>query len=227
MPWTKSSPPDVAKNKPAEQIEACVLAANRTLERGGTEEEAIFACVGAMKAVSKSVSKPVVKQEKKLPSHFPTAEMFKALREEQKEEVKKALVLPAFLSKHSLPEGVERNVIAINFDKVGKLVVAFDTGEIITTDAVAVKEIVEQHIGVSVEGGIKEIVAGDGITVDNTDPKRPIVSSTGSGTGSGIAGDSPVFIQETMPTYVGRYLWVQTNIDGDPNNFTFWIEDGI
>lgn len=128
MPWTKSSPPDVAKNKPEDQIEACVLAANRTLNRGGTEEEAIFACVGAMKAVvKKSSHKPVQRQERKLPSHVPTVEMFKALREEQQQEVvKKALALPAFLSKHSLPEGVERNVIAINFDKVGKLVVAFD-----------------------------------------------------------------------------------------------------
>lgn len=156
MPWTKSSPPDVAKNKPAEQVEACVLAANRTLDRGGTEEEAIFACVGAMKAVAKSatVNKQnlSVKEARKPPSHFPTAEMFKVLREEQKEEVKKALVLPAFLSKHSLPEGITRNVIAINFDKTGKLVVAFDTGEIITTDAVAIKEIFEQYVSISTGG---------------------------------------------------------------------------
>lgn len=33
-------------------------------------------------------------------------------------------------------------------------------------------------------GGIEEVVAGDGIAVDNTDPRRPIISATGGGGGS-------------------------------------------
>lgn len=157
MPWTKSSPPDVAKNKPADQIEACVLAANRTLERGGTDEEAIFACVGAMKAVAKkaTVNKQnfSTKQERKLPSHIPSPEIIKqryeALEEEQKQDVKKAVLLPAFLAKHSLSEGVDRNILAMNFDSKGKLVVVFDTGEKIVTDAIAITDLIEQYITIN------------------------------------------------------------------------------
>lgn len=41
-------------------------------------------------------------------------------------------------------------------------------------------------------GGIAEIIAGDNVTVDNTDPYRPIVSATGGGSGSGnIDGGGP------------------------------------
>lgn len=37
----------------------------------------------------------------------------------------------------------------------------------------------------------------------------------------------PTFIQDTQPTYMGKYSWIQTNIDGNPDNFTVWFEDGL
>ena len=40
------------------------------------------------------------------------------------------------------------------------------------------------------EGGIKSIQAGTNITIDNTDPKNPIISSTGGGTSNEI---DPIF----------------------------------
>lgn len=40
-------------------------------------------------------------------------------------------------------------------------------------------------------GGILEVVAGDNVTVDNTDPYRPIVSATGGGGDGNIDGGGP------------------------------------
>lgn len=47
MPWTIEQPPAVAQNWTAAERERCVTAANAVLERGGTDEEAIFACIAA------------------------------------------------------------------------------------------------------------------------------------------------------------------------------------
>ena len=47
MPWTYDDPPDVALNWSTEEIQACVDAANAVLADGGTDEEAIFACINA------------------------------------------------------------------------------------------------------------------------------------------------------------------------------------
>ena len=47
MPWTTDKPPDVAKNWTAEEKEKCVNAANAVLADGGSEEDAVFACIRA------------------------------------------------------------------------------------------------------------------------------------------------------------------------------------
>jgi len=48
MPWTYDNPPAVAQNWTQEEIIACVDAANAVLEGGGTDEDAIFACIHAV-----------------------------------------------------------------------------------------------------------------------------------------------------------------------------------
>jgi len=45
MPWTKDSPPKCAKNWSDEEKEKCVSAANAVLREGGSEQDAIFACI--------------------------------------------------------------------------------------------------------------------------------------------------------------------------------------
>lgn len=45
MPWTVSDPPSVAKNWTEAEKEKCVSAANAVLEEGGSEEDAIYACI--------------------------------------------------------------------------------------------------------------------------------------------------------------------------------------
>lgn len=47
MPWTIDNPPPPAKNWTLAEKKKCVPAANATLENGGTEEEAVFACIRA------------------------------------------------------------------------------------------------------------------------------------------------------------------------------------
>lgn len=47
MPWTINNPPPPAKNWSAKKKRACVSAANAALKRGDSEEDAIYACIGA------------------------------------------------------------------------------------------------------------------------------------------------------------------------------------
>jgi len=49
MPWTVDDPPALAKKWSLSQRRRCVAAANSTLKRGGSDEEAIRACIGAAK----------------------------------------------------------------------------------------------------------------------------------------------------------------------------------
>lgn len=47
MPWTVSDPPPPAQNWSEEERRKCVLAANAVLREGGSEQDAIFACIHA------------------------------------------------------------------------------------------------------------------------------------------------------------------------------------
>jgi phage head maturation protease len=47
MPWTYDNPPAVAQNWTDAQIRRCVDAANAVLDEGGSDEEAIYACIHA------------------------------------------------------------------------------------------------------------------------------------------------------------------------------------
>ena len=45
MPWTVKNPPSCAKNWTESEKKKCVIAANAVLREGGTEQDAIFACI--------------------------------------------------------------------------------------------------------------------------------------------------------------------------------------
>src|SRR5512139_220163 len=47
MPWSMDNPPPPAKNWTPSQKRRCIAAANRTLSEGRSEEQGIFACIGA------------------------------------------------------------------------------------------------------------------------------------------------------------------------------------
>lgn len=39
--------------------------------------------------------------------------------------------------------------------------------------------------------------------------------------------ENPVFIQDTQPTVTNKFIWIQTNVGGDPSSFSMWFEDGV
>jgi len=63
MPWTADKPPKVATNWTQSERESCVGAANAVLQDGGTDEEAVFACIHA--AGKEVESMPENKAERK------------------------------------------------------------------------------------------------------------------------------------------------------------------
>lgn len=64
--------------------------------------------------------------------------------------------------------------------------------------------------------------ANDTVTKAYVDAKVA-AGGGGSGTGSGVAGDVPVFVQQAQPTYVGGpYVWHQTDASG--NLVTTWVD---
>ena len=145
MPWTLANPPDAVKNKPKHVIEACVLAANSALAKGLTEEEAIFACLGAAKrteaqSVTKTVKRPV-------PQHI------QALLERKIQEPEtQAKINSVFLGKSALPADKERTLVQADFNSKNQLVLTFDTGEKITTSAPNIEQNIEQYLSVSTGG---------------------------------------------------------------------------
>ena len=61
--------------------------------------------------------------------------------------------------------------------------------EVITTVDLTVTEIITtQTIIINEAYGILEVVAGANVTVDNTNPLRPVVSASGGGGGGGTWG---------------------------------------
>jgi hypothetical protein len=57
----------------------------------------------------------------------------------------------------------------------------------------------------------------------NDDYDTQWVNPPSGGGGSGVSGDTPVFIQASAPSHVGAYSWWDTS-GGD---LTLWIEDGV
>ena len=145
MPWTLANPPDAVKNKPKHVIEACVLTANSALTKGLTEEEAIFACLGAAKRTeSQSVTKTV---KRPVPQHI------QALLERKIQEPEtQAQINSVFLGKSALPADKERTLVQADFNSKNQLVLTFDTGEKITTSAPNIEQNIEQYLSVSTGG---------------------------------------------------------------------------
>lgn len=140
MPWSlPDNVPSVVKNKPVEQQRACIFAANSALERGSSEEEAIFACISAAKNAVKAPKQAV--EKRLLPSKVQT----------------KAKIEKAFLGPNALDPEASRSLVYADFDEKGVLTLRFDTGEEIKTKPVQTNVDVEQYVTVSptkiIEGG--------------------------------------------------------------------------
>ena len=50
---------------------------------------------------------------------------------------------------------------------------------------------------------------------------------TGDSSSTGTVSGVPLFIQDDAPvTTATQYLWIQTGLNGNPCDMTFWVETG-
>jgi len=64
------------------------------------------------------------------------------------------------------------------------------------------------------------------VVIDGTTQEIPVGDTLAASTvpASG-GGTQQVFVQDTAPSAVAPYLWIQTGLPD--NGFTFWFEDGL
>lgn len=136
MPWSKYNTIPSLKNKSEKVKEVFAEAANATLTRGKSEQEAIVAGLGAVMAYEKkhNIKKSVVVDE--VPSQVQTP------------VVKNLGINQAFFPGNSLPSE-DRQLVSAKFDDFGRLILSFDTGEQIITNTVKTGDI-HQEVGISV-----------------------------------------------------------------------------
>ena len=138
MPWSKSNTIPSLKNKSDKIKEVFAEAGNAALARGRTEEEAVFAGLGAVTAY-----------EKKHSIHKAIYQMRPAVEPAVTFQTPADFISPAFLPKNRLNPNPERSLIAADFNNEGKLVLTFSTGEKIVTSPVYSGDSYQQ-VGVSV-----------------------------------------------------------------------------
>ena len=145
MPWTENDTIPSMRNRSSKARKAFAEVANAALERGLTEEEAIFAGIAAAdRADGKTPVKRIHKVQPKIPLHL------KAVLELQKnQQEEKQAIHRAFLPKNSLSTNQDRNVISAEWGSRGELILVFDTGERLVTSPVPVSENIEQYISIS------------------------------------------------------------------------------
>jgi len=156
MPWSLSNPPDAIKNKSKGAIEAGVKAANNALERGLSNQDAVFAAVAAANAWEKkhSVKKAIV-EKPNVPLHLKAILEAKKSKEEtivlEKETtpIERKQIHQAFLGKNAVTPDSERSLVNVQWDKQGRLILSFDDGKQIITDPVPVSEHIEQFVTIS------------------------------------------------------------------------------
>ena len=66
---------------------------------------------------------------------------------------------------------------------------------------------------------ITRLLAGTGMVLTNTG----VDSGTGDVTVGLVTGAQTIFIQDTAPPDVGKYLWIQTNYNGVTGATTIWL----
>lgn len=131
IPWTKDSPPSPAMNKSEHLREVCVLAANAALSKGQTQDEAVFACISAMKRATPSVE--LTKQKPRaIPQHLAAV-------------LNKAVSEPSSGTSNAADTTQQDSGIATaDFDTNGHLVITMHNGERIITKNKAVEEHIQQ-----------------------------------------------------------------------------------
>lgn len=136
MPWTSSKEGTLPslKNKSLEYREIFARVANAALNKGQTESEAISAGLAAASANERRKAKAVEKvKAPEIPSHL------KAILEAKpkiQEQIEKA-------------EKLTRDLVNIQWDNRGRLILTFSDKSQLITDPVPVSENIEQYITIT------------------------------------------------------------------------------
>lgn len=147
------------KSKELKQL--FITAATKSFEKNQDEQAAVFA---GLQAVSIKERKPAVAKAKApaVPMHLKA--VLDSIKPSVNEFSKTSSIQQAFLPKNSLQVGIDRSLISADFDNNGKLILTFDTGEVITTNEIAIKEYIEQNIAIAPN---TQILSSDGSIIVN------------------------------------------------------------
>lgn len=134
MPWSKTNTIDSLKNKSDKIKEVFAEAANSALKRGLSEEEAIFAGLGAVSRYEKVLDSVKKSVKPEIPLHL------KAVLQAQEGKIQKA-----YLPDNSITSDSSRSLVSVDWDKQGRLVLTFDDGEKIVTSQAPIAENITQN----------------------------------------------------------------------------------
>lgn len=135
MPWSASKTIPAVEGKSLKLRELFAKVANAALAKGQTEEEAIFAGLGAIKIEEKK--QPVKKvTAPKLPAHL---QILKDIANKQAESVEKVKEVKTDTT----------TVVSADINQTGHLVLVMSDGTRVTTKSPIPKEIVEQNVVVT------------------------------------------------------------------------------
>lgn len=166
MPYSIDNPPQWAKNKSKSIQEVAIRVFNSTLSKGKSELEARIASQAAMRNAEEADKDKVKKAEHEaLPMHL---RLILDAADQIEDTDDKELVKKAVLGADSLPVGLDRNLIKAVFNTRNQLVLKFDTGETITTNALELKaESIDSVVYAG--GGYPDIPGVRGIVFNTTD----------------------------------------------------------
>lgn len=135
MVWTASNTIPEMKGKSLKLRELFAKIANAALNKGMTEEEAIFSGSKAVK-IEEAKTAPAKVTAPKLPSHL---QVIKDIASKQAEPVVKV----------SAEVTIPANIISADIDKTGRLVLSMSDGTKVTTKSTIPKETISQNVTVS------------------------------------------------------------------------------
>lgn len=139
MPWSINNTISSLNNKPEKLRKIFAEVANKAISEGKTEEDAIFAGLSAVSLAEKADRSANSKKEvtKSIPWHLQTVLQAKSVVEQQPE---------IFIEK---VEQSSKEIVSVEFDNQGRLVVLFSDGSKIISKGKGIVENIQQHISIN------------------------------------------------------------------------------
>jgi len=140
MPYSIQNPPSAIKNKSTLAVAAGVKAANSALDRGLSEEEAIFAAISAANQVDKPKKTVEKKYENKIPLHL-QAVLNKQVQIIEQEEIQKV--------------NSTKELVKADFNDNNQLVLIFSDGSTVKSSPINIDNITQN---ISILAGNQQVL---------------------------------------------------------------------